>query len=61
MSEFLQTKEIVEYPKGGKSYFYVMNQTGIIVEEAIKCIRTYFYETVNDTHSQFGRGRISKE
>lgn len=38
MYESLPTKEIVEYPNGGKSYFYVMDQTVIIVDEGIcKC------------------------
>ena len=35
MRESLPTKEIVEYPNGGKSYFYVMDQTIIIVDEGI--------------------------
>lgn len=35
MVESLTTKEIVEYPNGGKSYFYEKNQTMIIVDEGI--------------------------
>lgn len=42
MSEFLQTKEIIEYPNGSRSYFYAMNQTVIIVDEGIgKCDSLY--------------------
>lgn len=38
MVESLSAKEIVEYPNGGKSYFYVSDQTAIIVDEGIcKC------------------------
>ncbi len=38
MVESLSAKEIVEYPNGGKSYFYVADQTAIIVDEGIcKC------------------------
>lgn len=38
MHKSLPTKEIVEYPNGGRSYFYVMDQTIIIVDEGIcKC------------------------
>lgn len=37
MVESLIAKEIVHYPNGGKSYFYVINQTAIIVDEGI-CI-----------------------
>lgn len=38
MQQCLPTKKIVEYPNGGRSYFYVMDQTGIIVDEGIcKC------------------------
>lgn len=38
MVESLSAKEIVEYPNGGKSYFYVSDQTAIIVDEEIcKC------------------------
>ena len=33
MHKFLPTKEIVEYPNGGKIYFYVMDKTVIIVDE----------------------------
>lgn len=35
MVESLSAKEIVEYPNGGKSYFYIVNQTVIIVDEGI--------------------------
>lgn len=35
MVESLSPKEIVEYPNGGKSYFYIVNQTVIIVDEGI--------------------------
>lgn len=35
MVESLSAKEIVEYPNGGKSYFYVTNQTVIIIDEGI--------------------------
>ena len=35
MVESLPAKEIVEYPNGGKSYFYIVNQTVIIVDEGI--------------------------
>ena len=35
MVESLSTKEIVEYPNGGKSYFYVSDRTVIIVDEGI--------------------------
>lgn len=38
MVKSLSAKEIVEYPNGGKSYFYVTDQTVIIVDEGIcKC------------------------
>jgi len=38
MVESLSAKEIVEYPNGGKSYFYVTGRTVIIVDEGIcKC------------------------
>ena len=38
MVKSLSPKEIVEYPNGGKSYFYVVDQTAIIVDEGIcKC------------------------
>lgn len=38
MVESLSAKEIVEYPNGGKSYFYVTDRTVIIVDEGIcKC------------------------
>lgn len=38
MVESLSAKEIVEYPNGGKSYFYVSDRTVIIVDEGIcKC------------------------
>lgn len=38
MLESFLTKEIVEYPNGGKSYFYVKDQTVVIVDEGIcKC------------------------
>ncbi len=38
MVESLSTKEIVEYPNGGKSYFYVIDRMVIIVDEGIcKC------------------------
>jgi len=38
MVESLSAKEIVEYPNGGKTYFYVNGQTVIIVDEGIcKC------------------------
>lgn len=33
MHKSFPTKEIVEYPNGGKSYFYAMDQTVIIVGE----------------------------
>ena len=35
MVESLSAKEIVEYPNGGRSYFYVIDQTVIIVDEGI--------------------------
>lgn len=35
MVESLSAKEIVEYPNGGKSYFYVKDKTAIIVDEDI--------------------------
>ena len=35
MVESFSAKEIVEYPNGGKSYFYVVNRTVIIVDEGI--------------------------
>lgn len=35
MVESLSAKEIVEYPNGGKSYFYVMDKTVIIVDDGI--------------------------
>lgn len=35
MDESLTAKEIVHYPNGGKSYYYVTNQTVIIVDEGI--------------------------
>ena len=35
MVESLSAKEIVEYPNGGKSGFYVVNRTVIIVDEGI--------------------------
>ena len=35
MAESLPAKEIIEYPNGGRSYFYVMNQTAIIIDEDI--------------------------
>lgn len=35
MVESLTAKEIVEYPNGGKSYFYEKNRTMIIVDEGI--------------------------
>lgn len=42
MHKSFPTKQIVEYPNGGKSYFYVMNQTVIIVDEGIcKCDSLY--------------------
>ena len=38
MVESLSSKEVVEYPNGGKSYFYVIGQTVIIIDEGIcKC------------------------
>ncbi len=38
MVKSLSAKEIVEYPNGGKSYFYVTDKTVIIVDEGIcKC------------------------
>lgn len=38
MVESLSAKEIVEYPNGGKSYFYVSDRTVLIVDEGIcKC------------------------
>ena len=38
MVESLSAKEVVEYPNGGKSYFYVVDKTVIIVDEGIcKC------------------------
>lgn len=38
MVESLSAKEIVEYPNGGKSYYYVIDRTVIIVDEGIcKC------------------------
>ena len=38
MVKSLSAKEIVEYPNGGKSYFYVMDKTVIIVDDGIcKC------------------------
>ena len=38
MVKSLSAKEIVEYPNGGKSYFYIIDQTVIIVDEGIcKC------------------------
>lgn len=38
MVESLSAKEIVDYPNGGKSYFYVTGRTVIIVDEGIcKC------------------------
>ncbi len=38
MVESLSAKEVVEYPNGGKSYFYVIDQNVIIVDEGIcKC------------------------
>lgn len=38
MVESLSAKEVVEYPNGGKSYFYVIGGTAIIVDEGIcKC------------------------
>ena len=38
MVESLSAEEIVEYPNGGKSYFYVIDRTVIIVDEGIyKC------------------------
>ena len=35
MVESLSAKEIVEYPNGGKSYFYVIDRMVIIVDEGI--------------------------
>ncbi len=35
MVKSLSAKEIVEYPNGGKSYFYVVDKTAIIVDEGI--------------------------
>ena len=38
MVKSLSAKEIVEYPNGGKSYFYIIDQNVIIVDEGIcKC------------------------
>ena len=38
MVKSLSAKEIVEYPNGGKSYFYVIDRNVIIVDEGIcKC------------------------
>lgn len=38
MVKSLSAKEIVEYPNGGRSYYYVIDQTVIIVDEGIcKC------------------------
>lgn len=38
MVESLSAKEIVEYPNGGRSHYYVTERTAIIVDEGIcKC------------------------
>lgn len=33
MVESLSAKEVIEYPNGGKSYFYVIDRTVVIVDE----------------------------
>ena len=35
MVKSLSPKEIVEYPNGGKSYFFIIDQMVIIVDEGI--------------------------
>ncbi|MBR2046689.1 MAG: DEAD/DEAH box helicase family protein, partial [Agathobacter sp.] len=57
MVESFSAKEIVEYPNGGKSYFYVMEQTVIIVDEGIcKCDgedEVFHYTLITDKQNYY--------
>lgn len=57
MVESLATKEIVNYPNGGKSYFYVTNQTVIIVDEGICNVSTegtvFPYSLITDKQNYY--------
>lgn len=57
MVESLSAKEIVEYPNGGKSYFYVIDNTAIIVDEGIcKCdtkAEAFPYSLITDKQNYY--------
>ena len=57
MVESLSAKEIVEYPNGGKSYFYVIDGTVIIVDEGIcKCDsedEAFSYSLITDKQNYY--------
>lgn len=57
MVESLSAKEIMEYPNGGRSYFYVMDDTAIIVDDGIcKCDRkedVFPYTLITDKQNYY--------
>lgn len=57
MVESLSAKEIVEYPNGGKSYFYIVNQTVIIIDKGIcNCDSkedTFSYTLITDKQNYY--------
>ena len=57
MLEDFGLKEIVEYPNGGKSSFYIKDQTVIIVDEGIcKCDsidNTFPYMLITDKQNYY--------
>lgn len=57
MAKSLPAKEIIEYPNGGKSYFYVINGTAVIVDEDICACgpeeRTFPYTLITDKQNYY--------
>ena len=57
MVESLPAKEIIEYPNGGKSHFYVQGQTAVIIDENICECRdeddVFSYTLITDKQNEY--------
>ena len=57
MVKSLPAKEIIEYPNGGKSYFYVQGQTAVIIDENICECRdeddVFSYTLITDKQNEY--------
>ena len=57
MVESLHLQEIVTYPNGGKSYFYVLNDVAVIIDDGIcKCENkadAFRYSLITEKQNQY--------